>query len=197
MIPNAYPSPQTAIVDFTKSLCTISMEEIQQSTSSSVLSTVPRMYSLTKLVEISYYNMARIRIEWSHLWTILGEHFNIVGCHANQHVGFFSVDSLRQLSMKFLEKEELCMHRDVFRECCLLPLIFTSTTPASHPHSEFQVSKGLSQAVRTHSLQQPKFGHQRHGCSLHPADGTSACPKYSLRVEGHFRRTIKDGTRAK
>jgi Sec7-like guanine-nucleotide exchange factor len=54
--------------------------------------------------------MARIRIEWSNLWAILGEHFNVVGCHANQHVGFFSVDSLRQLSMKFLEKEELCMY---------------------------------------------------------------------------------------
>ena len=83
------------------------MEEIQQSTSSSVLSSVPRMYSLTKLVEISYYNMARIRIEWSNIWAILGDHFNVVGCHANQHVAFFSVDSLRQLAVKFLEKDEL------------------------------------------------------------------------------------------
>ncbi len=69
------------------------------------------MYSLTKLVEISYYNMARIRLEWSNIWAILGEHFNQVGCHQNQHVAFFSVDSLRQLSMKFLEKDELSNFR--------------------------------------------------------------------------------------
>lgn len=96
-----------AIVEFVKWLCLVSLEEIQQSTSMSTLLTVPRMYSLTKLVEISYYNMARIRIEWSNIWAILGEHFNQVGCHQNQHVAFFSVDSLRQLSVKFLEKTEL------------------------------------------------------------------------------------------
>jgi brefeldin A-inhibited guanine nucleotide-exchange protein len=36
------------------------------------------MFSLQKLVEISYYNMGRIRLEWSHIWLILGEHFNQV-----------------------------------------------------------------------------------------------------------------------
>jgi len=36
------------------------------------------MFSLQKLVEISYYNMNRIRLEWSNLWDILGEHFNQV-----------------------------------------------------------------------------------------------------------------------
>lgn len=98
----------TAIVDFVKSLTVVSMEEIQQSTSSSPLNAVPRTYSLTKLVEISYYNMNnRIRVEWLNIWSILGVHFNEVGCHSNQHVAFFSVDSLRQLSFKFLEKEEL------------------------------------------------------------------------------------------
>ena len=38
----------------------------------------PRLFSLQKLVEISYYNMNRIRLEWSNLWDILGEHFNQV-----------------------------------------------------------------------------------------------------------------------
>lgn len=36
------------------------------------------MFSLQKLVEISYYNMNRIRLEWSNLWDIIGEHFNQV-----------------------------------------------------------------------------------------------------------------------
>ena len=36
------------------------------------------MFCLQKLVEISYYNMNRIRLEWSAIWLILGEHFNQV-----------------------------------------------------------------------------------------------------------------------
>ncbi|KAG6332941.1 hypothetical protein ID866_6147 [Astraeus odoratus] len=62
----------TAIVDFVRALCDVSWEEIQ----SSGLSQHPRLFSLQKLVEISYYNMNRIRLEWSNLWDILGEHFN-------------------------------------------------------------------------------------------------------------------------
>jgi Sec7-like guanine-nucleotide exchange factor len=65
---------QTAIVDFVRALCDVSWEEIQ----SSALSHHPRLFSLQKLVEISYYNMNRIRLEWSNLWDILGEHFNQV-----------------------------------------------------------------------------------------------------------------------
>ncbi|KAF8195926.1 sec7 guanine nucleotide exchange factor [Mycena galopus ATCC 62051] len=93
----------TAIVDFVQALSDVSWEEIQ----SSGLSQHPRLFSLQKLVEISYYNMNRIRLEWSNLWDILGEHFNQVCCHNNPHVGFFALDSLRQLAMRFLEKEEL------------------------------------------------------------------------------------------
>jgi hypothetical protein len=52
----------------------VSWEEIQ----SSGASQHPRLFSLQKLVDISYYNMNRIRIEWSNLWEILGEHFNQV-----------------------------------------------------------------------------------------------------------------------
>ncbi|KAJ7744471.1 Sec7-domain-containing protein [Mycena maculata] len=92
-----------AIVDFVQALSDVSWEEIQ----SSGLSQQPRLFSLQKLVEISYYNMNRIRLEWSNLWDILGEHFNQVCCHNNPHVGFFALDSLRQLAMRFLEKEEL------------------------------------------------------------------------------------------
>ena len=67
----------------------------------------PRMFCLNKLVEISYYNMERIRLEWSRIWQVLGNHFNIVGCNESQQISFFAVDSLKQLSLKFLEKGEL------------------------------------------------------------------------------------------
>ncbi|EJU04717.1 hypothetical protein DACRYDRAFT_20361 [Dacryopinax primogenitus] len=92
-----------AILDFVKALCDVSTEEIQ----SSGMSERPRLFSLQKLVEISYYNMNRIRIEWSGLWMILGEHFNQVCCHNNPSVAIFALDALRQLAKRFLEKEEL------------------------------------------------------------------------------------------
>ncbi|KAH0816150.1 hypothetical protein GEV33_006641 [Tenebrio molitor] len=88
-----------AIVDFVKALCQVSLEELAHAGH-------PRMYSLQKIVEISYYNMGRIRLQWSRIWQVLGEHFNTVGCNTNKDICFFAVDSLRQLSMKFIEKGE-------------------------------------------------------------------------------------------
>ena len=38
---------------------------------------------------------------------VLGAHFNVVGCNESQNVSIFAVDSLKQLSLKFLEKGEL------------------------------------------------------------------------------------------
>ncbi|KAF3937435.1 hypothetical protein ABW19_dt0208610 [Dactylella cylindrospora] len=92
-----------AIVHFVRALCEVSWQEVQ----SSGASENPRMFSLQKLVEISFYNMNRIRFEWSNIWAILGEHFNNVGCLPNTSVVFFALDSLRQLSMRFLEIQEL------------------------------------------------------------------------------------------
>lgn len=92
-----------AIVDFVKALTQVSWQEIQ----SSGQSESPRTYSLQKLVEISGYNMTRVRFEWTNIWQILGAHFNEVGCHTNTNVVYFALNSLRQLSMKFMEIEEL------------------------------------------------------------------------------------------
>ncbi|EDV23139.1 uncharacterized protein TRIADDRAFT_36208 [Trichoplax adhaerens] len=92
-----------AIVDFVRCLCQVSLEELR--------SAHRRMFSLQKIVEISYYNMGRIRLEWSRIWAVLGEHFNEVGCYPNEEVAFFAVDSLRQLSMKFIEKGEFANFR--------------------------------------------------------------------------------------
>lgn len=51
--------------------------------------------------------MDRIRIEWSMIWSVLGNHFNVAGCSANEEISNFALDALRQLSTKFLEKGEL------------------------------------------------------------------------------------------
>ena len=92
-----------AIVEFVKWLCYVSEDELAFNP--------PRMYSLQKIVEISYYNMGRIRLQWTRIWNVLGEHFNKAGCNPNEEVAFFAVDSLRQLTMKFLEKGEFANFR--------------------------------------------------------------------------------------
>ncbi|CDO53216.1 similar to Saccharomyces cerevisiae YDR170C SEC7 Guanine nucleotide exchange factor (GEF) for ADP ribosylation factors involved in proliferation of the Golgi, intra-Golgi and ER-to-Golgi transport [Geotrichum candidum] len=92
-----------AIVDFVRALTEVSWEEIQ----SSGLSEHPRTFSLQKMVDVCYYNMERIRFEWSQLWAIMGKSFNQVGCHENTNVAFFALDSLRQLSIRFFDLEEL------------------------------------------------------------------------------------------
>lgn len=88
----------SAIVFFVTALCEQSLEEITTSADKEH----PRMYCLQRLVEISYFNMKRIKIEWSNIWSILGEHFNQISSHPNTNIGFFALDKLRQLSMKFL-----------------------------------------------------------------------------------------------
>ncbi|OON15584.1 hypothetical protein X801_08609, partial [Opisthorchis viverrini] len=67
----------------------------------------PRTFSLQKVVEISYYNMGRIRLQWSRVWEHIGGHFTAAGQSANEDVAEFVVDSLRQLAVKLIEKGEL------------------------------------------------------------------------------------------
>ncbi|KAI8286882.1 Protein transport protein SEC7 [Colletotrichum sp. SAR11_240] len=92
-----------AIVHFARALTEVSWDEIKVSGSNDS----PRTYSLQKIVEIAYYNMTRVRFEWSNIWDVMGDHFNRVGCHNNITIVFFALDSLRQLSMRFMELEEL------------------------------------------------------------------------------------------
>ncbi|XP_034678350.1 brefeldin A-inhibited guanine nucleotide-exchange protein 1 isoform X2 [Vitis riparia] len=89
-----------AIVAFVKALCKVSMSELQSPTD-------PRVFSLTKIVEIAHYNMNRIRLVWSRIWNVLSDFFVSVGLSENLSVAIFVMDSLRQLAMKFLEREEL------------------------------------------------------------------------------------------
>ncbi|KAI0796813.1 hypothetical protein C8Q75DRAFT_710714 [Abortiporus biennis] len=131
----------TAIVDFVRALCDVSWEEIQ----SSGLSQHPRLFSLQKLVEIAYYNMNRIRLEWSNLWEILGDHFNQVCCHNNPHVGFFALDALRQLAMRFLEKEELPHFK--FQKDFLRPFEYTMVHN-SNPDVRDMVLQCLQQMIQ-------------------------------------------------
>lgn len=68
----------------------------------------PRVYSLQRLVDVADGNIAhRPRLAWDRMWRVLAAHFARAGAHANADVARYAVDSLRQLSLKFLSKEEL------------------------------------------------------------------------------------------
>ena len=90
----------TAVVHFVKALCEVSSQELESKLS-------PRVYSLTKIVEVAHYNMNRVRIVWSRIWSILADYFIFVGCHSSLNVAMYAIDALRQLAMKFLERDEL------------------------------------------------------------------------------------------
>lgn len=103
-----------AVVHFVKSLCAISLDELRDAKA-------PRVFSLTKIVEIAHYNMMRIRLVWTKIWNVLSDYFIQVGCHANLSVAMYAVDSLRQLAMKFLERDELANY--TFQNDFLRPFV--------------------------------------------------------------------------
>lgn len=104
----------TSVEYFIKELCTVSLEEINNLvtlttiTSASAHANTPRIFSLQKLVEVADFNMhSRSRMEWNSMWTLLAQHFTTVGTQDNLSLAMYAIDSLKQLSIKFLQKEEL------------------------------------------------------------------------------------------
>ncbi|XP_052182190.1 brefeldin A-inhibited guanine nucleotide-exchange protein 5 isoform X2 [Diospyros lotus] len=96
---NSVKLPSETVVEFFTALCTVSAEELKQ--------TPARVFSLQKLVEISYFNMARIRMVWARIWSVLSNHFIFAGSHHDEKIAMYAIDSLRQLGMKYLERAEL------------------------------------------------------------------------------------------
>ncbi|KAK8952793.1 Brefeldin A-inhibited guanine nucleotide-exchange protein 5 [Platanthera guangdongensis] len=91
--------PSDSVVEFFSALCGVSAEELKQTPS--------RVFSLQKLVEISYYNMDRIRLVWARIWSVLAQHFITAGSHHEEKIAMYAIDSLRQLGMKYLGRDEL------------------------------------------------------------------------------------------
>ncbi|KAI0564243.1 Guanine nucleotide exchange factor [Gracilaria domingensis] len=89
------------VTDFCAALCTVALEELSESPG-------PRIFCVQKIVEMAYYNMeSRTRLEWGRIWEQMGRFFASAMCHLNRTVALYAIDALRQLSSKFLEKDEL------------------------------------------------------------------------------------------
>jgi len=83
------------IKDFITCLCQISEEELKSSHG-------PSTYSLQKIVEVAHFNVDRVKFVWSQIWNIMKEHIIVAAIHSTKEISFFAVDSLKQLSIKFL-----------------------------------------------------------------------------------------------
>ncbi|KAL0402578.1 UNVERIFIED_CONTAM: Brefeldin A-inhibited guanine nucleotide-exchange protein 5, partial [Sesamum latifolium] len=96
---NCLNLPSESVVEFFTGLCSVSAEELKQ--------TPARVFSLRKVVEVSYYNMGRIRMVWARIWSVLAKHFILAGSHDDEEIARYAIDSLRQLGMKYMERAEL------------------------------------------------------------------------------------------
>ncbi|XP_051140030.1 brefeldin A-inhibited guanine nucleotide-exchange protein 5-like isoform X2 [Andrographis paniculata] len=110
---NSIKLSSESVVEFFSALCSVSAEELKQSPA--------RNYSLQKILEASYYNMARIRMVWARIWSVLAHHFILAGSHADEKVATYSIDSLRQLGTKYLERDELASF--TFQDDILKPFV--------------------------------------------------------------------------
>merc|ERR1712166_157591 len=81
-------------------LCLVALREIHDPKE-------PRIFTSQKIVEVAHYNMDRIRIVWLRIWQLMSQHFFKAGCHENSNISMYAIDSLRQLAIKFLSKDEL------------------------------------------------------------------------------------------
>uniref|UniRef100_A0AAV1UUN7 SEC7 domain-containing protein n=1 Tax=Peronospora matthiolae TaxID=2874970 RepID=A0AAV1UUN7_9STRA len=98
-----------ALQEFVVQLTVVSLSECSGiGSSGGAGGSPPRVFSLQKLVEVADMNMrTRSRMVWAATWQTLSRHFTTIGCHEDLTVGMYAIDSLRQLSVKFLERAEL------------------------------------------------------------------------------------------
>nr|XP_043611760.1 brefeldin A-inhibited guanine nucleotide-exchange protein 5-like [Erigeron canadensis] len=118
---NSGKLPSESVVEFYTALCNISAEELKQFPA--------RVYSLRRLVEISYYNMARIRMVWARIWSVLSNHFIAAGSHSDEKIAMYAIDSVRQLGVKYLERAELASF--TFQNDILKPFVILMSSSRS------------------------------------------------------------------
>jgi brefeldin A-inhibited guanine nucleotide-exchange protein len=90
---------EDSFIEFIKSICEISKEEITFSN--------PRIFSLQKLIEVCDINISRTQIQWNKLWKLISEYLIELSESQSNIISERAIDSLRQLSRKFLIKNEL------------------------------------------------------------------------------------------
>lgn len=93
-----------------------------------------------------HYSMNQIRLVWCRIWNVLSDFFVSVGLSENLSVATFVMDSLRQLTTKFLEREELANYN--FQNEFLRPFVIIIQNSPS-PEIRESIVRCISQMVLT------------------------------------------------
>lgn len=110
----------------------------------------PSIFSLQRIVEVADYNMdVRPRLVWAQLWERIAAYFATVGSHDNVMVSVFAIDSLKQLSFKFLDKPELSEFN--FQRIFLSPFLRFLEDDRTREEIRELVLRCLDNIVRTKS----------------------------------------------
>ena len=110
----------------------------------------PSIFSLQRLVEVADYNMdIRPRLVWTQIWEIIGDFYTKTGCHKNAMVSVFAIDSLKQLSSKFLEKPELAEFN--FQRIFLRPFLQVMENAGTREDIRELVLQCVDNTIRTKS----------------------------------------------
>ena len=97
-----------AVVEFFHALTLVSSEELSGRPT-------PRVFALSKIVDVCHHNMNRPRIVWTGIWKGmpaaegavrewrgLSEYFVDIGCHGTLQVAMYAMDALRQARLTLL-----------------------------------------------------------------------------------------------
>ena len=131
------------IVEFVKALCDVSLTELKASLKDAPEEGEeeveeeeeedkrPRLYLMQKVVEVADGNMyCRSRLEWSQIWQVMSEYYIALGCFPMGQVALSAIDALKQLSVKFLDKEDLRAYN--FQKSFIRPFEYIiSRTPSA------------------------------------------------------------------
>ena len=129
------------IVEFVKALCDVSLTELKASLNDEPESPAPaamdeedkrpRLYLMQKVVEVAASNMyCRSRMEWTQIWQVMSEYYIALGCFPMGQVALSAIDALKQLSVKFLDKEDLRAYN--FQKSFIRPFEYViSRTPSA------------------------------------------------------------------
>ncbi|CAE6963053.1 BIG1 [Symbiodinium sp. CCMP2456] len=102
-----------AVLHFLSQLIQVSKEEL-------ACEEMPRIFSLQKLVEVAIGNLMRPPEVWSEIWRTVSRHLADVASHHNVSIGLYAINCLKQLAMKFLEREEV-HQQETFGQVLLEP----------------------------------------------------------------------------
>lgn len=78
---------------------------------------------------------------WNRIWAVLSDFFVAVCCHQNLNIAIYAVDSLRQLAMKFLERDELANYS--FQNDFMKPFVIVMRQSKAVEIRELIIRSGL------------------------------------------------------